>query len=87
MFYTMLALLPDKNGGTNNYAFFSQPPVITGSGSAKDVFTNVWVNKRVADGGDCDLQFSKEFYACKYRSPLTSWSALTPNPKRHRTAS
>ncbi|CAJ2510759.1 Uu.00g063840.m01.CDS01 [Anthostomella pinea] len=63
-------VLKNTNGATLNFCFFSEPPKLN-TNSAKDVYTNVWIQKRVVNTGRADISFTKEFYAYTGQPPVS----------------
>ncbi|KAE8379067.1 hypothetical protein BDV26DRAFT_291651 [Aspergillus bertholletiae] len=53
----------NKRGADSNYAVFTEPPVLSSSGSSPDVFMNVWYSTFVPNHGYFDIKTGADYYA------------------------
>jgi hypothetical protein len=67
--------LHNDHGKDGRYAFFVDPPQVSESLTAPEVFTNAWISTFVPNGSTHDITTTSEMFACK-----STW-AITDDPK------
>lgn len=54
----------NQYGQTQNYAFFCEPPIVTGVTGGAKPYSNVFLSQSIANGGYWSIDITETYYAC-----------------------